>query len=63
MLFSSFISVLVAIIRSDPQPEVMLKTLKDELKSGLAKMNCMELAVKFCESKGDSVEAKLAKEA
>lgn len=53
----------MAILRSDPQPEVMLQTLKDELKSGLSKMNCLELAEKFCESKGDSLEAKLAKEA
>lgn len=56
-------TVLVAILRSDPNPEDMLRSLKEELKSGLPKMNCLELSEKFCEATGNVVEAQLAKEA
>lgn len=55
--------MLVAILRSDPNPDHLLQTLKDELKSGLARMNCLELSEKFNEATGNTVEAKLAKDA
>lgn len=49
-------------MRSDAQSEETLRTLKDELKSGLAKMNCLELSSKFYESMGDPCNAKTSKE-
>lgn len=54
--------VLLPILRSDAQSEETLRTLKDELKSGLAKMNCLELSSKFYESMGDPCNAKTSKE-
>lgn len=54
--------VLLAILRSDVQSEDTLRSLKDELKSGLAKMNCLELSAKFYESTSDSMNAKTSKE-
>lgn len=39
-----------------------MKTLKNELKSGVAKMNCLELSAKFFESFGDQSNAKSSKE-
>lgn len=40
-----------------------MKMLTDELKSGLPKMNCLQLTEKYCELTGDANEAKAAKEA
>lgn len=58
-----FIVVLVPMLRSDPDPEQTLTMLKNELKTGLAKMNCLQLTEKYSEIIGNSKQAKEAKEA
>lgn len=55
--------MLVPILRSDPNPEEALQSLKNELKTGLSKMNCLRLTEKYSELTGDSNQAKAAKEA
>lgn len=59
-----FISkVLLPILRSHADPERALQVLTDELKSGLSKMNCLQLTEKYCELTGNASEARAAKEA
>lgn len=50
-------------LRSDPDPDQTLTMLKNELKTGLAKMNCLQLTEKYSEIIGNSKQAKEAKEA
>lgn len=64
-IYQSFCSVLVLvpILRSDPNPEEALQSLKNELKTGHSKMNCLQLTEKYSELTGDSKQAKAAKDA
>lgn len=56
------ISVLVPMLRSDPDPEEALNILKADLKSGLTKINCLQLSEKYNESMGNSTISKTEKE-
>lgn len=49
--------VLVPILHSDMDPVETLEWLKDELKSGLAKINCLLLSEKFGDLKGDTMRS------
>lgn len=55
--------MLVPILRSHSDSERALRMLTDELKSGLSKMNCLQLTEKYCQLTGDAKEARAAKEA
>lgn len=56
------ISVLVPMLRSDPDPEEALNILKADLKSGHTKINCLQLSEKYNESIGNSTISKTEKE-
>lgn len=49
-------------LRSDPDPEEALNILKADLKSGLTKINCLQLSEKYNESIGNSTISKTEKE-
>lgn len=61
--FFSLVPVLLPILRSNSDPERTLKLLTDELRSGLSKMNCLQLTEKYYELIGNADEARTAKDA